>query len=134
LILIFCASFGYLYFLFFRKWTRIEYINQPGMALTLFPSSVGWDEIQTHDLSIMNPVCYPLDQTFACKDICFGNSGKWIKLKSNHHKQVQLVQICETLCIQEMMKEKTIEIFSISFLNESLDGFGNIFVRQMVTF
>jgi len=35
------------------------------MALTPFPSSVGRDEIQTHDLSIINLVCYPQDQTFA---------------------------------------------------------------------
>jgi len=35
------------------------------MALTLFPSSVGRDKIQTHDLLIMNIVYYPQDQTFA---------------------------------------------------------------------
>ncbi len=47
------------------KWTRICYLNQPGMALTPFPSSVGWDNIGTHDLLIENLVCYPLDQAFA---------------------------------------------------------------------
>ncbi len=58
--------FGYLYFLSFRKWwTKIGYINWPGMALTLIPSWVGWVEIWTHDLLIMNLVCYPLDQPFA---------------------------------------------------------------------
>ncbi len=35
------------------------------MALTPFPSSVGWDKIRTHGLSIVNLVCYPLDQAFA---------------------------------------------------------------------
>ena len=35
------------------------------MALTPFPSSVGWDKIRTHDLPIVNLVCYPLDQAFA---------------------------------------------------------------------
>ncbi len=60
-----CALFGYLYFLSFHIWTRMGYINQPGLALTPFPSSVGWDEIWTHNLLIMNLVCYPPDQTFA---------------------------------------------------------------------
>jgi len=62
-----CALFGYLYFSFFSiiEWTRIGYFNRPGIALTPFPSSVGWDKIQTHNLSIVNLVCYPLDQAFA---------------------------------------------------------------------
>jgi len=34
------------------------------MAFTPFPSSVGWDKIQTHGHSIVNLVCYPLDQAF----------------------------------------------------------------------
>ncbi len=63
-----CAQFGYLYFLSFHKWTRIKYINWPGMALTPFPSSVGWDVIRTHDLLVINLVCYPLDQSFAYCD------------------------------------------------------------------
>jgi len=43
----------------------IDYINRLGMALTLFSSSVGWDEIRTYDLLIMILICYSLDQTFA---------------------------------------------------------------------
>jgi len=66
-IFFWCALFGYLYFSFFSiiEWTRIGYFNQPGMALTPFPSSVGWDKMQTLNLSIVNLVCYPQDQTFA---------------------------------------------------------------------
>jgi len=43
-------------FLSFCKWTRIGYINRPGLALKPFPSSVGWDKIRTRDLSIVNLV------------------------------------------------------------------------------
>jgi len=35
-----CAPLGYLYFFSFCKWTRIGYINRPGMAYTPYPSSV----------------------------------------------------------------------------------------------
>jgi len=52
---------------FFNYWMNQDWVhfNQPGMALTPFPSSVGWYKIQpTHYLSIMNLVCYPLDQAF----------------------------------------------------------------------
>jgi len=59
------CPFGYLYFVSVGKWTWIGYINQPAMALTPFPFSVGWDKIRTHDRVIMNLLCYPLDQTFA---------------------------------------------------------------------
>jgi len=64
-----CAPFGYFFFLFKYciDWTRIGYLNRPGMALTPFPSSVGY-KIWTHDLSIIvNLVCYPLDQAFALR-------------------------------------------------------------------
>ncbi len=44
---------------------RIGYIDELGMALTPFRSSVGSDEIQTQNLLINNLVCYRLDQTFA---------------------------------------------------------------------
>jgi len=65
-IFFWCAPFGHQYFSFFSivEWTRIVCCNWPGMALTPFPSSLGWDNIRTHDLSIMNLVCYPLDQAF----------------------------------------------------------------------
>jgi hypothetical protein len=36
----------------------------PGMALTPFTSSIGWNEIQTYDLFIVIRVCYPIDWTF----------------------------------------------------------------------
>ena len=61
-----CAPFGYLqYFLSFREWTSVGYRNDPGMSLTPFLSSVGWDKIWTHNLLIVSLVCYPLDRTFA---------------------------------------------------------------------
>ncbi len=47
------------------EWNRIGYFNWPGMVLTPFPSKIGWDKIWTHYLSIVNLVCYPLDQAFA---------------------------------------------------------------------
>jgi len=46
------------------EWTRIWFLYQPGMDLRPFPSSVWWDEIWTHNISIVNLVCYPLDQAF----------------------------------------------------------------------
>ncbi len=61
----FCVCpIGLLYFLSFCKWTWIGYINCPGMALTTFPSYVGWDKIWTHDLLIMNLALYPIEQSF----------------------------------------------------------------------
>ena len=35
----------------------------PGMAMIILPSSIGWDDIRTHDLSIVS--LYPLDWTIA---------------------------------------------------------------------
>jgi len=53
-------------FFLFNYWMNQDgYFNWPGMVLTPFPSSIGWDKIRTHNLLIVNLVCYPLDQAFA---------------------------------------------------------------------
>ena len=58
------AQFGCLYFFSFFSWKNYDWIE----ALTPFPSSVGWDEIRTHHLSIVSLVQCPLDRNFAkCK-------------------------------------------------------------------
>ncbi len=61
-------------------WTSIGYLNRPGMDLTPFPSSVGWDKIQTHNLLIVNLACYQLDQAFAPALISLDNVPKSKKL------------------------------------------------------
>ena len=62
-----CDPFGCLYFSSFSiaELNWLGHFNWPGMALIPFPSSVGWDKIRTHDLSIMTIVCYSLDQAYA---------------------------------------------------------------------
>ncbi len=73
------------------EWTRIGSFNRPDMALTPFPSSVGWDKIQTHDLLIASLVCYPLEQgsqtqidSLAAWDSKKGLAGRIEKSEKNY--------------------------------------------------
>jgi len=68
------------FFFLFNLWLNQDWVflNQPGMALTPFPSSVVWDKIWTHDPSIMNLVCYPLDQAWPlCRQSFFYKIDSW---------------------------------------------------------
>ena len=62
-------------------------MNKPGlgtgMALTAFLSSVGWDEVQTHDLSTVSLVCYILDPTCAPFKNLINQYFKW-NTQNNH--------------------------------------------------
>ena len=60
-----CAPFCYQFFsFFFMNEPRLGRGIDPGIALTQFLSNVGWDKIQTHDLFIVNLVCYRLEMDF----------------------------------------------------------------------
>ena len=55
------------YFFFFCCWMNKDWVQESILAWLwhYFPSTIGWDAIRTHDLSIASQVCYPLDRTFA---------------------------------------------------------------------
>ena len=57
----------YIRYVSFFSWINQDWVQDPGMALGLFPSSVGWYKIQIHYLLIVSLVCNPYDQTFAPK-------------------------------------------------------------------
>ena len=59
------APFGYQCFLSGVNEPGLSTRIDPGMALTPFPSSLGWYQIRTHDLLIVSLVCYLLDRTLA---------------------------------------------------------------------
>jgi len=88
------------------------------MALTPFPSSVGWDKIRTHDLLIVNLVCYPLDQAFALRSYLNFQSECRILLQKHSNENLVLQAVMDEFEESREKNNLTAEILNREKVNK----------------